>query len=530
VKRLLPLFVLACAASLRAATFTVTNTNDSGTGSLRWAIEQANAAPGRDIITGGNLGGTITLASPLPAITDSVSIRLGVIIDGTNAGSADGLVINADDVGIYAVSVANFSRDGIVIHGRGDELDYVTATNNRNGVRIDGSAGAFGVRASSNAANGIWITAASSGNQIGRPEDVCTQLCPSFPGPDEATGNALSGIRVDGDNNRVDSTYVGVRPYGSSLPNAGDGIVVSGAHNTVINCVIANNGGYGARLLQPARFENNDGSCNSAGFVGGALIEPPVLTSVRADPTVTALSGEFHGTRNAAYRIDFLGIPTSCPYDRESRVGSIDVTTDSAGFVTWTILLDHSPVTRMSALASREDIEVSRLSDPFPVLITGETRADLSVRTTGPSTASTGQVVEFVSVVTNTGPAAVQSFRVTIPHTPGTSLVSETRNSKASCYLDGLQTCYIGTLAIGESTTFIERVRVTATGGTLNHLASVTHDFGFGMIDPNPANNSSTVTVPVTFDASNIPAVSPLLLLLLGGVLSLIGLASVRVD
>lgn len=63
-----------------ARTFTVTNTNDSGPGSLRQAILDSNGAPSQQTIAF-NIGGgglqTTTPTSPLPAITDPV------IIDGT---------------------------------------------------------------------------------------------------------------------------------------------------------------------------------------------------------------------------------------------------------------------------------------------------------------------------------------------------------------------------------------------------------------------------------------------------------------
>jgi len=63
--------------SLAAATFTVTNAGDSGAGSLRQAILDANANIGNDTIVF-NIPGTgvhtIVLASALPAITQPVTL------------------------------------------------------------------------------------------------------------------------------------------------------------------------------------------------------------------------------------------------------------------------------------------------------------------------------------------------------------------------------------------------------------------------------------------------------------------------
>jgi len=100
------------------ATFTVVNDNDSGAGSLRAAITAANAAAGHDEIQFDLDNKTISLLSPLPAITDPVdihgiSLQTGnVILDGTSAGDADGLVLAAGSAGslIEDLEIRAFSK------------------------------------------------------------------------------------------------------------------------------------------------------------------------------------------------------------------------------------------------------------------------------------------------------------------------------------------------------------------------------------------------------------------------------------
>lgn len=79
----LPLVLAPPASATTGVTFTVMNNNDSGSGSLREAIELANQSYGTDnIFFDENLIGTITLLSDLPQITEEVRIRGNATIDG----------------------------------------------------------------------------------------------------------------------------------------------------------------------------------------------------------------------------------------------------------------------------------------------------------------------------------------------------------------------------------------------------------------------------------------------------------------
>ncbi len=71
--------MLGMSGTAWATTFAVTNTADSGKGSLRQAISDANSSAGADTIEfADGVGGTIILAAMLPHITDPE----GLTIDG----------------------------------------------------------------------------------------------------------------------------------------------------------------------------------------------------------------------------------------------------------------------------------------------------------------------------------------------------------------------------------------------------------------------------------------------------------------
>ena len=116
-------------ANLSAATFTVTNTGDSGAGSLRQAILDANSIAGADTIAFDIPGAgvhTITPATPLPFVSEAV------VIDGyTQPGSSE----NTDPVATNAVLLIEL--DGSVAGGTGLRFNFGSSSGTIQGLVVN---------------------------------------------------------------------------------------------------------------------------------------------------------------------------------------------------------------------------------------------------------------------------------------------------------------------------------------------------------------------------------------------------------
>ena len=266
----------------QAATFIVGTTADSGPGSLRLAVLQANATPGPDLILAPGLphGSTILLSTGAINITESVNIfgptaddADGLIISGTNnsqiftstaAGQTIGLLnmtlkngVSSSDGGAVSVSNANLVMNHVKVTGNstsgydgdggGISVNNGNLTLNHTTVSGNSTTGNSAPGGGVNVINGNLTL-----NQTTVSDNSTSGLFASGGGINVSYGSlTLNQSTVSG------NSTVGYQVnYGGA---GGGGIYVSSGITTISQSTITNNtavygaGGLSARL---ARFNN----------------------------------------------------------------------------------------------------------------------------------------------------------------------------------------------------------------------------------------------------------------------------------
>lgn len=272
---------LGCGAA-HADTFEVTNTDDSGAGSLRQAIIDANGAAGPHTIDMSQISGeTITLEAALDDIVEELDIQgSDVTLDGD--GSYSCLYAYGYDMSVSSLTVTNCTGHdfggttyggGIEVYGGG--LDLTDSVVTGNDAYIGGGLSVLG--------GDLTITGSRIENNTGYAYGGVLHSGGSF---------TMSDSQIVGN----DAAYFGAGYWYSDYGFAGQTLSISSStisDNTATNAL----GGpvIGAYDHQALTIENSTISGNSAPAVGGAYLANVPFKyyggDLEADLTGTTITG-----------------------------------------------------------------------------------------------------------------------------------------------------------------------------------------------------------------------------------------------
>ena len=364
--------------------FTVTNTADSGEGSLRQAILNANANPGEDQITFVLPGAgpfTIRPLSPLPAITDTVTIDAlklpstddsddnqrsapAVVLDGSLPGTGtDGLLVVSGIATIQGLVIDHFSGDGIrVITGGG-----ATIEDNFIGTDVTGSTtagnGLYGVEVENNAADD------GDDEDDDGPPSFGTQMYGNVISANGAGGVFIHGVGAAG--NDLEGNRIGTQADGASpLGNLGPGVLLDGGATVTSigsglpdgeNTIAFNHGaGVDVRAATVSRIRVNSifGNSGLAIDLGGDGVTPndtddsdegaddlqnfPVLTHVDSYGGYTFIEGTLTSAPDNHYIVEFYSSAAPDPMGfgpGQTYLGMANIEIDDSGNASFNVSL-----------------------------------------------------------------------------------------------------------------------------------------------------------------------------------------------
>jgi hypothetical protein len=343
-------------------TYTVTNTNDSGSGSLRQAIIDANGHLGADIIHFSiGAGGLQTIAplSTFPNISEAVMINATtqtgyagvplIEINGTSTAGATCFTVTGGNTTIRGFIINRFSGNGIsLVTGNGNTIagNYI-GTNSAGTATLGAMAENIQVRSANNTIGGSTtadrniIAGGTEGLRIYGATATSNIITNNYIGTGingtEALGFSDDGLDIgtSAANNTIGGTSSNLA---NIIRNAtGDGIEFrsdAGTGNVILGNSIFSSGGNGIDFNQDGITANDAGDGDNG---PNGLQNYPILTSASSSAGGTNIVGTLNSNASTTYRVEFFSnSPLVAGANGEGQVylGFVEVTTNVSGNAT----------------------------------------------------------------------------------------------------------------------------------------------------------------------------------------------------
>jgi uncharacterized repeat protein (TIGR01451 family) len=498
--------------ALPPKTFTVTNPNDSGPGSLRQAITDSAFVPntGADRIEF-NIPGAgphrISLLTPLNISEEPL------VIDGyTQPGAQPNTSQNSDNAKIM-IQLDGSQGD--------DQLFGFLLTHNGNTIRglsftHFGGAGIV-IRSDQNIIEGNWVGLDPSGATVANDRGIAITGSQNLIGGNTPaarniiSGNTGDGILLGGSTaplqNIISGNFIGAGPNPDiSLGNGGNGVRLTPAEGTTIGGDQLTKGNYiSYNKLSGVSVESgrengifynstigNKGKPISISPGANDDVKPPQITAAFSDAggNKTHIEGSFQGKPNTTYSIALnvdQSAPGFPPHDLIGWIPPISVTTDAQGKATFQT--DYQPVTADTHVVDvfgRATCSNSTSENSTSAAVLPGGTVDLQVSLDAPASGDVLTAYEYVMKIFNLGPAPATSVKLEQGLPPGLTTGAIT-SSQGTASVEGTRLmALLQTIPAGGNAQIKINVTPTAPGDFISSVQVRANE-----IDTNPANNKT---------------------------------------
>ena len=463
------------------------------------------------LAAGGNAAYTLVLNVP-PNTPD------GLVITNTIAASSDSFdPNNGNDTASSSATVAGITDVGVTKTGppsavAGNNISYsITVTNN-------GPSPSANTQLTDALAAGSTFVSLTPNSG---PSSICSTPSAGANGTVTCTWSSLA--------NGATATFTLVVKTSSSATGS-----VSNTANVTTSTIDTNNGNN-TSTTTATLSASADVAVTKTGPTTAVQNQDVSYTIIvtnngPSDAQTVTLSDPLPATTTFVSNTQNSGPAFSCTNPSIGSGGTVScsiATLTGGTSATFTLVVHTTLSTPAGLMSNTATVSSASPSDPNPgnnssTATTGVSLVDLAItKTPQPGPYGTGLPLTWTIVVTNTSATPATAVSVTDVLPAGTTFTGST--PAGACTGTTTITCTAATLNGGASATFTITVTLPSTPGPVTNTATVSS----ATTDANPANNTATSTITV-IPAANIPAISPLALLMLCVALAIAGAITQR--